>query len=1323
MKRSNLKIFILLALLSASILGCGAEGGEGANGGASANGENPLSPGNLPPPGSDASSADLSALANHSNLFFQRKELWDSFSDELKAKVWESYSKSGSLVGAGPGGHGYYNTLFGRVSPRKAGGASLPKVEFLKGDHAMYLMDQIGMPGQGVQYCDSICIDSPLDKLKTVYDSVIISGRINLSKSAVFSPSDPIMMVSVFKQNGEAVTEEMPIYPSDVSSTPVSPPTAGGGSEAQPAPEVKEEDIGSFGKTVPLMGPGEYTVVLSFFLNNDGEVSAQPVYITIYRQDIPNIELLTLTPPPTGNQNVPDPAHRNDPLKKIGEDLKGEYQAGMLGVNAVVKVSTASNSIDALKENVGILFQNYDISGKLRYSSSGNESFNSVSAFVPELPEDQSPAKKAELPLFGGYNKIVITSHNQQLDDFYTSMGLNPPPSQKIEFNIQNTLPSVNIKMLNPANGSLVEPTGAAGEDMQISFCMTDLPNYPGRTPPAQSGECIPNWNGEKPTVIFNNYEYGKTPAAPLSYDATTGIYSFRAKPMLGANILNISIANKSYLPDWTDNTNPEKPITVSTNLGEAQVSFNYGKVNKLIENGKLKESDNFLSRGMSLEINKQVISTDLKKILAKYLNQDSFKQSLRDIFSKKDSGPPVVCTETGSLSISDGDTSIDFLPEGFDIGNIEVNQIEPKSDGRLYLDVTIQGFHGEANLRGFNAPVQIQIGGKDASFVPLSVWVKELRARIALRLGKENGLMKVMIERQAAGEKAVTLVGDGPLGNVAHVNSTRNPLAAGLEAYDAQTGLLSKSFGESLESTILCGVEAGLNHKENGLPKWDADLFKLVAYNNLNPFRIPLEFELLNNLVGLDIAYDLLRSSIQFNSQGITIKNIPLRFTPSPRALGNLAVQYASGVLGSLSLPNQSPELEASLPKTGEAKNVSMSLSEDAVNQALFAATAAGMLNLDIDPNFYSNHQINFISLALPTVDGMFPNKKVDFNQNGVQDDENLPVLLRIKGDPANAPVLHFLTKQEVDELADKVNANLGADNGTLNKDLHIFRLSVSNLELAFYLVQPYSKAQGGYKEYCTSSDSGTFVDSETTRSPVDPILITGKSEPTLACSQKLSLTYENTQGTCGKGYQPFTAPVKNGPIVSAVPGSEEVPVVRMKANLVLYGVVQGVYREVMSADKWELDPADSANAVAKPDPKPSTFARLKLLTYAPADPLIQIRVTENYSSFSEKQLTSYLVDTILKSALGKECEFFNEIRIPIPDSLLKDKSSMSQGFKDLLDNLGLDSISLGTLEGLIPELPYHRNAPAGEDGASNPLYLDLKAHLGLCYKGEACN
>src|SRR3990167_4223041 len=82
------------------------------------------------------------------------------------------------------------------------------------------------------------------------------------------------------------------------------------------------------------------------------------------------------------------------------------------------------------------------------------------------------------------------------------------------------------------------------------------------------------------------------------------------------------------------------------------------------------------------------------------------------------------------------------------------------------------------------------------------------------------------------------------------------------------------------------------------------------------------------------------------------------------------------------------------SFPKS-EEYNLTTKISEDVINQALFAASMVGLLDIDIEPNFFTNkftdNEIGFVGIFLPTVAGIFgTNVFIDLNKNGFNDDAN---------------------------------------------------------------------------------------------------------------------------------------------------------------------------------------------------------------------------------------------------------------------------------------------------------------------------------------------
>lgn len=1315
MIRSNLKILSLSAALALSLMACAAPNSKTAteqpataNNANDGNIESPVSPGNLPPPGVSGQE-EANTSQNTASLFFQKKEVWDSFSKDLQDKIWESYGNSAELIGPGPGGKGYYNTLFGRVSPVKQL-PPLPEQKSRKSapssSHLMILKTD-----SGVAFCESfLCIDSPTDGLNTVFDSVIVGGRIRMDQAALFNPQDPLMMISVFNQTGDVVAQDLPIYSQDVPVSLVAPASAEG---AEALPPV---EIGVFSKTVPLAGPGKFTIIVTAFQVSGDAILPQSLYFEIHRQDNPKIELHSLTPPETGNLMMADAARRREAVHS-GDEVS------MLSVEARVKVNALSPA--AVQSNVGILFQNYDVNGNLRYVSNGEAGFTKVSA------EDETPVKIAKLNLFEGYNKFIVTAHNQQLDDFYRSMNLQPPAPQQLEFSLVNRLPQGNIKLISPSQNSTVE--AGATDSLSVSFCLTGLPSLPGKAL-SYAGECLQNWNGETPRVSFNNYVYGKTPNSQIAYNASTGVFSFSAKPMLGANLIKISAVNKSYLPPVVHQKEDGSSTEDVTNVASLNASFHYGKLNKLFENGQLKETDNFLSRGLSLEINKSILEKDVKKMLLAYLNRPEFKETFISTFKKDAPGITAICSEGGEYSVDTGDTTLNILPETLQLGSFEIMELRPGGDNKLHIAVRLNGFNAQADLRGLNSNVRLVHDGVDYGFIPLSITLNRLTLRASLNFKKdEKGYSLLNLTYPSSG-KLLELEGGDGLKNAVHVNSARNPYAEAIEANDVNGGLLQASFEKTLSKTVVCGLENGLNNSTTGVGQWREDLLKLVSYNNLNPFRIPLEFEMLGKLVGVDIAYDLLKGDIRFSDRGVSIANVPLRVSPSPRILNALPAELKSALIGSLSLPTQDFEASAGLPSTDENRNFALHLSEDAINQAIAAASLSGMLNLDIDPNFYTNNDIPFIAKVTPDVRGMF-DRDVDLNQNGLADDRLLPVQMQVRPDPALPPNLHFLTRKEIDDLAQKVaeyDQSAAAGNSAavikpLNKDLHYFRLSLSNLDLSFYRVIPIGREVGGYKTYCSLSNALPEPGTDTEKRAQVPTFRVDGPSTDFACSQSLSSLIEKTTAACPSGYEPVEIPVRNGPVISSVEGSAEaLPMVRMKVDLAFYGVFQGIYREVLAADQYRVDPngAEGQKLVKNETPaSPKNFLRMRIVTgVAPADVVSVFKVVENRSSFSSEELSNQLGGVVLPFALTNPCENFNEIRIPIPDRIPGKGEALAEGLAQTLKDFGVDYLDLGESDSTLPLLPFAAQATE-TSGASNPLFLDLQAHLKLCFLEEECH
>src|SRR4030095_12603967 len=306
---------------------------------------------------------------------------------------------------------------------------------------------------------------------------------------------------------------------------------------------------------------------------------------------------------------------------------------------------------------------------------------------------------------------------------------------------------------------------------------------------------------------------------------------------------------------------------------------------------GDYAESNTFTKRGLSLEINKKILTDDVKKMLVKFLNKPDFKDTFKSAFGSAAPTAPNVCWEYGSPVNASGDTTVEFLDEGFELGSFEVTDFTPRNDNLMVVTAILNGLKAKANLRGLNAPT-VTYGGHDIGFIPLDINIAKLTIKVGIRFPKREGISYLDVlhlHAQNGVPEVIEIEGGNGLGGYIHIDSTRHPSASGLELTENGRGTVAKQFYDTVSRTILCGIENGLNAPEHfnidnppatGMGYWIADLKNLVGYNNLNPFRIHLEFDLLNKLVGIDIAYDALRGDITFNDRGLQIQNVPLRIS-----------------------------------------------------------------------------------------------------------------------------------------------------------------------------------------------------------------------------------------------------------------------------------------------------------------------------------------------------------------------------------------------------------------------------------------------------------
>ncbi len=203
---------------------------------------------------------------------------------------------------------------------------------------------------------------------------------------------------------------------------------------------------------------------------------------------------------------------------------------------------------------------------------------------------------------------------------------------------------------------------------------------------------------------------------------------------------------------------------------------------------------------------------------------------------------------------------------------------------------------------------------------------------------------------------------------------------------------------------------------------------------------------------------------------------------------------------------------------------------------------------------------------------------------------------------------------------------------------------------------------------------------------------------------------------GSCpSDNYDAFTTPAKNGEIVSAIPGVANVPLLKYRASITLYGVLQKVYREQRLQDKWTVQQHPNQEAVftAVPNPPYTNFARIRFMSKQPYTPELLLKVLENHTSIPNDTLVAGdKIGNILSFAVSHECTNFNEVKIPIPDKFVDDPA-VHGDFMENLRPFGIASLDLGDQSSDLPLI-----APD-----SSGLYLDLSAHLGIGYLGDAAS
>ncbi len=1163
---------------------------------------------NVPPPADAAKNSEDAAQS-----FFEKKEVYDTFSEELKTQIYGSFSAEGAAGVTGPDGNPFFNTLMGRTAPQ------------------MLVKSGESITGVGCDPTGSfICLDSPENDFETIHAGVDVIGNLDLNQLAVFGENDPVAVVSVFNNGGGAASEIL-IMPADVEAT-------------------TDANIGRFIAAAALAGAGRFTIVVSAFkvVNEGAGNELVSVMVSGTRLEPPEIEFLEARPE---FNKLAAAGHEKDPVQSgaiIASDI----------LHLKVKLLTAGGA------GVQTKFENYD----------ADDNFQSAVAALP-VPEGADSTITGDVPLHQGLNKIKVISRTPAINEL---LGDAAPPPSIVEFSLYNVSGGPRIKLIQPEQrGVLVPQILETGQKVAVKFCFTLVPTkvggHPGGTgappPPAITDDCKTGSLGFTPEVFNNGLKV--TGADNFQYDASTGVFTANVSPDFGNNLYEVR-ATETFS---------------SHELGNATSSFSgsfvFGNPVALIQDGQIATEKTFAKRGLNLALDRSLLEGDIKKMLGNFLNRPETSDLVLNVFKKTATTPGYVCHELEQQVVSGGDTTINFNPDTFTLGAVELTELKTASDGMLHVAARINGMHGDAELRAVDGR-EVTYYGEDIGFLPLKISIARLDIKIGVSFKRnDQGILELDL-RKDGDKPLVEVVGDGELGNFVTVDVSKNPHAAGAAYLDSQQGLVKRQFNASIEGTLVCGVEEGMNHPLTGaLGKGVLDIEKLTGYNQ-NLFRIPLNFKLLGKDLQLDIAYHLLKGEVKFDTQGIHVRGVPLRFNPGPVKLVELAQELSTGIIGSVSrwVSNTEPSPEQSL--TTGVHPLGVQLGEDAINQVLAAANLAGLLDIDLDANFYTSLGMTPIEKLAPNANSLAPN--VDLNLDGEYDEEDqlTPVLMRIQTDKRTPPMLTFLTQAEIDAYAAEEADNMAAGSGEPPPDPtggpveekkaffvpegKYFRVTLANVEFTAYRQNRIPDELGGSQTYCKKQWA-------------DDVSI--KQKGFCQLNGEVLVPAENPLEDPPCETDLVRLPRKNGEIVSFGPDNtadtldQLIPLYRMKLGFIVHGKISGVDREISAKE-----------LVTNPNAPLKTLFHLQ---FAPKENLersmvLSFEMLENNTGVPDSELTSNF-DTILTAAFGAGCQNLNEIRIPFVERFPSAPKPGEEPPKDLLPDFGVEYLDLGIAHQSMPQ------------------------------------
>ncbi len=1110
------------------------------------------------------------------------------------------------------------------------------------------------IPGIGCDPTGSfLCLDSPENEFETIHAGIDVIGNLDLNQLAVFGADDPVAVVSVFNNSGGGAASEILVMPGDVQ-------------------ETADPNVGRFNAAVGLSGAGKFTIVVSAYrvINEGAANELVSVLVTGTRLEPPEIEFFEARPE---FNKLAAAGHEKDPVGT------GAVIASTI-LNVKIKLLTAGG------DGVQTKFENYDDAGN----------FQSVVAALP-VPEGSDTFITGKVPLHQGVNQIKIISRVPAIDKI---LGDDAPDPVTLDFMVFNVDGGPKIKLIKPTKRGLIVPQNVVtGQKVELEFCYTFIPSKidghaggSGAPPPPAIGDtCMGGTLGFTPEVFVNGKKV--TGSDNFSYDASSGVFEVKVAPDFGVNLSAIN-ATEEF-------SSTEEGKSTSQLTG----AFVFGTPMALINNGQIASEKTFTQRGLNLDIDKTMLQGDIKTLLVKFLNREETSDLVLNIFKKTANTAGYVCGETDGVVVSNGDTTINFNPDTFDMGTIDLTTLTPSSDGTLHLGARINGMHGEAELRAAE-PSGNTFNGKDLGFIPVNFAIASLEINVGVAFKKSPDGVSLLDLRQIGDQQVVTIVGDGPLGRPIYVDSGRNPLAAGLELLDWQQGLLLTQFNSIIGGTLLCGVESGLNNANSGaIGKNVIDIENLLSTNK-NPFRIPINFNFLGHPVQFDLAYNIMRGTIKIDAQGIPIQNAPLRVNPGPVQLIDIAADLSEGIIGAVSRWKDANESSTQQSLTTAEYPLSLQVGEDVINQGLNAAALSGLINLTIDANFYTNLGAIPAEKLAPNGVSLAPGVDLDFDGQDTELDRTQPVSLEIKVDKGAPPMMTFLSKAEVQALAleESERRAEGENNGApdpssgptpsdvpevapfFTPEGKYFRLALANLELTAYLNERISDELGGTQTFCKRTWS-------------DPPSMAAKGFCQLSGDVLIPGASPLEEPEC-EGGTLLKLPRLNGSKISYGPGptpdtlDQVIPLYRMKGGLILHGKLSGVDRDISYKEK-----------VTNPNPPVKTWFHIQFAPKESAETamVLSMEMVENNTGVPDASLIGNF-DTVLTGGFTGRCQNLNELRLPLPEKFPTPKPGEES--EPLLPDFGIDSIDLGGAETL-PQVFID----------DNHLYLDVLLHIGLKY------